>query len=251
MPIDAPPFKVRQLICLVRQRLDDLPGNVVDEEDEAWADDDDGLRWSNKELCDYADEAQMEWARRRLIKDSTTAAVCQIAVTAGAATYAYHASIMKIDRVKYVVTATGDEYVLRKSPTAMLDHGTHNWQTHAAGVPDYYIEDADERSLSLYKKPAANGTLYLAVQRLPIARLTWERSTAQQLEIPAEHHRDLIHFIMGMAYSKPDAETEDMQRAEKAFARFEAIAGPRPSARLEKTRRDERRTYRRVRGQFL
>lgn len=248
--IAPPPWTLLQMVLVARTRLDDLPGDIADE-DQSWPSDDSGLLWKNLELASYADEAAFEFAMRRPIKDSLTAAVCNVAVTTPTADYSYHASIQAIERARFVETVAGTEHPLQKVTHTWLDEEHPRWQQDEVGDPRYYIEDSDERRILLYPAPQLNGTLYLTVRRYPVTHLSWALKDVSTPDVPAEHHWALIDFMLYRAYLKRDAETENPGLAEAHLNAFDAKVGPRPSAHLQRVRRMERNTHRRVRGTFF
>lgn len=243
----TPPLTLEQLVELFRRRVDDLPGDVVD--DEAWQNDDDGLLWKNDEIAAYADAAQDEYFRRAGGKtDRDTAEICQITVTAGTATYPYDQRILSIDRVKFVDSASA-EHILTKRTYRWLDEERLRWESENGQV-EVYVEDPDERSLTLYRNPELDGTLYLVVKRLGLQRLEWTHRT-RELEVPREHQLGLVDYMLYLAYMKRDAETENPELSAAHLAVFTQNYGERPSARLERVRRQERRTFRRVRAHYI
>jgi hypothetical protein len=245
-----PPWNLEQLIEAARERLDDLPGDVVDAAVEDWKANDDGLLWTNSELAQYADEAQFEIVRRRPIKDNTTAAITQIAVTAAAPTYPYHASILQIEDAYFVETVAGTHHELVKRTHADMRDFRPLWRTDEDGKPDTYIEDLTERSVTLYRTPDVAGTLFLTVRRLPKSRLNWNFRNAM-LECAAEHQYNLLDWILYRAYAKDDIETRDERRAKTHLDEFNVAIGVRPSAAREQLLRNERNTYRRTHAQFF
>jgi hypothetical protein len=243
-----PPLTLEQLVTIFRQRVDDLPGDVVDKTT-PWQNDDTGLLWSNDEACTYADEAQQELFLRRHKKDSTTVAVTQITVAIGTATYAFDKRILAIERVKFVDSAA-DEFVLDKTTHQTLDFQRTNWQKDGNGVVDEYIEDFEDRSITLYRTPKLAGTLFLTVRRLPLAHLSWVLRH-KLLEAADENQFDLLDWMMFRAYLKRDAETENPDLAGTHKSLFDERVGERPSAHLQQVRRQERNIDRRVRTHFF
>ncbi len=248
--LDPPPWNLQQLIAHARQRLDDYPGDIEDET-QSWTSDDAGLLWKNLELVAAADQALIEYAIRRPIKDSRTAAICQIAVVPNTASYAFDSRILAIERIKFVETDSGKVHPLTKRTHTDLDTDNPRWESHESGHPCVHIEDLDQRRLTLYKTPVLAGTLHLTVRRLPLARLNWSTGQNTRIEIPAEHHADLIDWILYQAYMKRDAETEDVNASATHYKLFETNIGPRPSAHLQRVRRMERNTHRRVRATYF
>ena len=62
-------------------------------------------------------------------------------------------------------------------------------------------------------------------------------------ELHESHHRHLVHWALHRAFSKPDSETIDPQRAAAAEAAFTRYFGHSPDADLRRsTRHDEVQT---------
>lgn len=247
-----PPFTLLQIATVFRQRVDDLPGDVVDE-DTPWSTDDSTLLWKNEEIAGYLDEATHEFAIRVPLKDDQTAAVCRIAVTANTGSYDYDKRILSIERVKFIETVTGDEHILSKSTHQIMDQDEGAWSDAdwQKGPPKFYLENTDAKRITLSPIPNVAGTLHLVVRRLPLLRLDWKKNQNTLIEIPTEHHYNLLHWMLSVAYMKRDAETENPELAEKHEAAFDRAVGERPSATLLRVRRKERNLRRRVRANWF
>jgi len=92
------PLNLRELVFAWRERVDDLLGDVDDPCQ--WENEDSDLLWNNDEATRFANAAQREFARRRPILDSTTAAVVAIDIVKGQHTYAYDGRILDIRRAR-------------------------------------------------------------------------------------------------------------------------------------------------------
>ena len=199
--------------------------------------------------------AQQEVARRRPILDTdTTPAITEIAVVAATQSYSYDQRILSIDRIKVVETVSDDEYLLQKRTADWMDLNFTNWDLEndlaTPGNACYWIEYLDERTVKLYPVPDAAATLHLTVWRRPLVHLDWTLRH-KLLEISEEHHIDMIDWMLFRAYLKRDAETENTGLAADHKALFEERIGPRPSAKLERVRRTEKRLGRRVRSHYF
>lgn len=243
-----PPLTLEQLVTIFRQRVDDLPGDIVDTS-KPWQNDDSGLLWSNDEACQYADEAQQELFLRRHKKDSTTADITQITVTAGTSEYVFDRRILAIERVKFVDSAD-KEFVLDKTTHQTLDFERTNWQLDTDGVVEEYLEDFGNRSITLYRTPKLAGTVFLTVRRLPLLSLSWP-TRHKLIEAEYENQYDLLDWMMFRAYLKRDAETENPDLAGMHKILFDERVGERPSAHLQQVRRQERNIERRVTTHFF
>ena len=243
-----PPLTLEQLVTLFRQRVDDLPGDIVDATT-AWQNDDDGLLWKNSEICQYADEAQQELFIRRHKKDSTTVAITQITVVAETGSYAFDSRILGIERVKFIDSAA-KEFVLTKNTHQNLDFQRINWEGDSSGVVEEYIENFEDREITLWRTPDLAGTLHLTVRRMPLVNLSWSLRH-KLIEAPNETQYDLLDWMMFRAYMKRDAETEHPDLAAQHKALFDERVGERPSAHLQQVRRQERNIDRRVRPHYF
>lgn len=248
--LQAPPWKLEHVVQAAREQLDDLPGDVVDEADEDWKTNDDGLLWTNSELARWVDEAQQQVSKRRPINDNATAAVCTIAVVAATATYAYHASILQIEDAYMIETAETTHRPLSKRTHAEMRELRPTWRDDEDGTPEFYIEDLTERAITLYRTPDLAGTLHLTVKRTAVQRLSWN-TPSTLLELPAEHQYDMLDWVYYRAFSKDDIETKDEKRAERHLEKFNAVIGALPSASRRQMLREERNTYRRTRPVFF
>jgi hypothetical protein len=238
-----PPFSLLELVTAFRQRTDDLPGDVVDAGD-GWQNDDAGLLWTNEEIAGFANEAVVELARRKPIRDSATSAVARIAVTADQATYPYSDKILSIRRAKL-----GDR-VLTKTTHPRIDSRLMGWV--AADTESLlYIEDTDERTLTIWGTPTEDATLELIVDRLPLEPMRWARRNSDTAEVRDEYHYALIDFMCHRGYLMNDSETKDKKKSLDFLELFTSNIGSRPSAHMEQLRRRERGLSRRTMPRFM
>ncbi|MBZ0158397.1 MAG: hypothetical protein K8I29_19540 [Alphaproteobacteria bacterium] len=185
--------------------------------------------WSDDTLARYANEAEREACRRAdLLIDSTTIAVCSIAVSANTASYALHGKIRRVLEAKLA----SQPVPLFLKTKGELDELYPEWRNET-GTPVYVIPNPT--TVRLVPTPTATDTLALEVVRLPLADMSLEDPDATP-EIPEAYHFDLIDWICHLAYSKQDAETMDLEKAKLHEARFTAKFGPRPSALSETNR---------------
>jgi len=88
--------------------------------------------------------------------------------------------------------------------------------------------------MNLAPEPDVVGTLYLEGYRLPLASLS---ASTDVPEVNAVHHRHLVDWALHRAFSVPDSESFDAQRAGQAEAAFSAYFGPAPDADLRRSTR--------------
>lgn len=233
---------LRELIRAFREEIDDLPGDVTDPC--AWEGNDTGLLWKNHELVRYANAAEKEFCRRRPIQDSTTTALCQIAVTAGTATYPY-----KDELIQYIERAQldGETYPLTKKTSEWMDKNVLNWRTNT-GTPVYYVEDMDDRQITLSPIPEADGTISTTIGRLPKTDMDWNKRQVIGPEIKSLYHENLMLWMGHLAFRKRDSQTYHENESKNYFDYFETAVGPRVNAHSEKRRRLSRNMPRRTRA---
>ena len=240
-------MNLRELVTAFRGQIDDLPGDVpVDSGGPTWENDDSGLLWTNAEATRYANDAASEYCRRNPIVDSDTASICQIAVTAGTASYSLHNKILQVRRAR----VTGEAKDLEKRTGDWMDARYGDWRA-TTGTPLRCLEDQDHHKLLLQPIPTANGTVDLTVGRLPLNDMDWIRRQKQTPEVLLQHHSFLLHYMMHLAYLKRDSETYDKKASDRYLALFALTVGPPDSAEGERRSREERNLERRATAKFF
>jgi len=201
-------MKLRDLLTVVRLEIDDATAPYL---------------WTDPELIEYAVDAENEASRRaRLLIDSSTVAICQIAVVANTALYALDSRVLFIRRAKLTL----DDRPLSRASVRDLDNAVVNWEAEATS-PSQFVVDFETGKVRLYPKPVANDTLNLTVVRLPAVDMN---DLEDAPEIKAHYHRSLRFWIMHRAYSKQDSETKDDKKALENLAKFEQEFGSKSSA---------------------
>lgn len=202
---------LEELIAQVRVDSDDLESDYLstDANITAW------LNEAEQEAC----------IRARLIHDETTSAVCSIAVTAGVRTYALHSAIIDIDRASFTATGSTTENVLSLTDRVEMDRLYSDWRTRV-DVPRQAIQN--DTTFQLCCVPSTAGTIALECYRLPLVNI--EDQGSEEPEIGRIHHRHLVQWALHRAYSRPDAEIFNPNKAATALAEFTRVFGLRPDA---------------------
>lgn len=182
--------------------------------------------WSDPELTEYANDAQNEAARRaRLLLDSTTAAICRLAFTAGGS------PVLRLDpRVIQVrrMLWTGRSLPLQPRLVAQMDGDFPGWETHTGREPSLYVTDVQTQAIRLYPTPTVSGSVALSVYRLPLDPMT---AKDDEPEIPEYAQRGLLQHMLWRGYGKQDADTLDKTKAVTAYKLFVQEYGEAHSAR--------------------
>jgi len=188
------------------------------------------------------DEAVREaCVRSNLIVDSSTAAICDIAVVAGTNTYNISELILDIHRASLPSAVRP----LKKRGYKLADDTTRNWGV-TAGTPDGYLLDMDVGKLVLSHVPIINETLTLTVSRLPLTDLADDDAVPV---IKSTYHYDLVYWVLHLTYNTRDSQIYDPNDAAKYEALFERRFGKRKTA--EDIERNLRRSRRRGKAQWL
>lgn len=184
--------------------------------------------FSDVSVTGWINEAEVEATLRRdLLHESEDADLCEIAVTAGEPRYDLHAKWARITDVFWEPDGGTAADRIRMVPIkrSELDRIKPNWRTDEEDPPRYVI--VEDKRLRLGCLPGAAGTLYLEGYRMPLEDMSED---ADVPEIGDAHHRHLVAWALHKAYSRPDTEIENPQRAASALADFEAHFGPRVNA---------------------
>ena len=194
--------------------------------------------WLDEWVASWLTEAVSEAAvRGRLIYEAANAAVCQIAVAANAATHELHKSLFELVHLRFQATGAATSSVLSIKAREELDRIRPGWRDET-GTPRYAVQD--DTRITLVPRPEVAGTLHVEGYRVPLKALA---NDTDKPEIHEAHHRHLVHWALHRAFTKPDSETIDPQRAAAAEAAFTRYFGPSPDADLRRsTRHDEVQT---------
>ena len=195
--------------------------------------------WEPEWVAAWLTEAQAEAAiRGRLLFEAADPAICEIAVTAGVATYPLHKSLYELEHLRFKATGSSASDRVHLKTREELDRIRPGWRDRTDSHPCFAIQD--DTRITLVDRPSTAGTLYVEGYRLPLKALANDNDKP---EIHEAHHRHLVHWALHRAFSKPDSEAIDPTRAATAEAAFTRYFGPRPDADLRRsTRHDEVQT---------
>lgn len=204
---------------------------------EALADEVEPQLWSDEALVGYFNEAIQEACERALlIQDMTTPAVCRVQVLEGQALYKLHPSVLRVER------ATLAGRPLEETSIESLDETMGNWEVRS-GQPRSFVfmqtVGAGHPALQLVPIPTAAGEISLRVYRGPINKLKLQ-GPCQTPEIPVRHHHKLVNWVVRCAFLRPDADSQETDRAQVHEGYFERDFGARPDANVQRKRRDKR-----------
>lgn len=180
---------------------------------------------SDDELVRYANEGQVEAARRAFLLTDSTSPMCTVAYAANDATVALDPRIIEV-REAFIgtepVCLVSGKQMARFMPAWRMDT--------LRGQPTRLIYGVDTGKLHLHPRPAASGSIALTVYRLPLVALD---DDSDEPEIRAEWHQGIVNWMLYRAYSRRDSDRYEPTLAAESLARFEEEFGKKHGARNE------------------
>ena len=193
---------------------------------------------TDEEVRDYLNEGDAEAViRGRMLRTTAEAEpdVCAIAVTTGNSVYAMHPALYELSHQSWRSDTEPVRQPLRLVTREWMDRNVMYWRDMPHDTPAYLVKDG--HTLQLVPTPAQDGQLSLEGYRTPLELM---ESDEDEPSIPAVHHIHLVQWALYRAFSKPDAEFFDPNRAALSEAEFTRYFGARPDADLRSdTRKDE------------
>lgn len=190
--------------------------------------------WSDEVVMDWLNDAQAQaCVRGRLLREDANPAVCQVALTPGQHTYALHPSVYELIHLHVMGTGTEPPRPMELRSREWLDANVPQWRFMDEPSPWLIQDDTRVRVVGAIK---AGDVLHLECQRLPLKQLA---NDMDKPEIHSAHHEHLIDWALHKAFSVPDAETIDPQRAEGAEKAFTAYFGPLPDSDMRRITRED------------
>ena len=185
--------------------------------------------WSDDTLLRYINEAHRRFAREGLVIRDNTSPETQVTLLDGVSEYALHPAILAVISARLV----GDTTDLQRTGHAHLDSRTAPGQmyftpssgTPRQGRPLVFATDetlsqfggsdpATAMTMRVYPVPDAN-TAGVVVQtrvvRMPLRELRFGET--ETLEIPEEHHLEMLDWAAYLALRIADIDAGDAQRS--------------------------------------
>jgi len=185
--------------------------------------------WESTDIKRWFNEAEQEAAvRGNLIFDTDSATLA-----ADATSVALDAGIYDVERV-FLSVSGGTPFEITPTDRREQDRISSNWRT-TTGQPTQFIHD--DTRLVFNRIADAAYTVSIEGFRLPAADMVADADTP---EIARIHHSKLIEWVRYRAYSIPDNDRQDNQKAATALAVFTDYFGPRPPANESRARNANR-----------
>ena len=189
--------------------------------------DEDVIAWLNdavKEAC----------IRGRLLCESQNSDVCKIKVNAGRSNYDLHNSLYELTRIWFEPADGKTGSFISITSTENLDRTYYRDWKSMSEFPRFLIQD--DTTIRLVPCPNIDGELQLEGYRVP---LVYMQNDTDEPEINSLHHVHLIQWALAQAFSVPDAEFFDANRAAMAEQAFTEYFGQRPDSDLRRITRED------------
>lgn len=192
---------------------------------------------SDDELREYFNDAQAEAAiRGRMLRATVEnrADLCSLGLAAGNAAAELDPTLCELSYQAWRAQGDAVRSPLKLCTREWLDRNVADWRDLPVGDPCYLVKDGT--ALQVVPAPSRPGEILLEGYFTP-ARM---EADGDEPGIPKMHHIHLLQWVLYRAFSKPDAELFDSNRAAQAEAEFTRYFGARPDVDLRNdTRSDE------------
>lgn len=202
--------------------------------------------FSDEEVTMWLNDAEREACiRGRLIRDFSTAGVAELDMVADQAYYPLHEAFYEIEYLgfEYIPAIAASPYseneltlVSQEEMSRINPHWRNDerMRQHYGNTLRYAVQD--DKGIRLVPMPRFNGKLYVEGYRVPIKPMAGMDDAP---EINAIHHEYLVYWALHRAFSVPDTETFDPNRAASAEQEFTRYFGLRPDSDLRRTTRED------------
>lgn len=189
--------------------------------------------WSDERVLELLSEAQIQaCVRGRLLHEDARPEVCRITLAAGQASYPLHPKLYEITHLQ-IRPAVGSPRKLDLQTVEWLNAECPDWRNDPNPARFAIQRDTSLRIVGTFE---LGDVIELEAYRLPMKDLA---SESDKPEIHEAHHRHLIDWALHKAFSEPDAETIDPQRAKAAEQEFTRYFGPMPDSDLRRATRQD------------
>lgn len=190
--------------------------------------------WKDDDITDWLNDAQVQaCVRGRLLLEDANPAMCIIDIEANRHTYPLHRKLYELVRLDYKAAGESCSTPIKVKSREWLDENQPQWRD--VHRPTRYAIQG-ETSIRLAGTPTTAGVLTIEAYRLPREVMA---QPASRPEIHEASHEHLIQWALHKAFSVPDSEAFDPQRATKAEDAFTAYFGPLPDSDMRRITRED------------
>lgn len=193
-----------------------------------------GQLFADEDITDWLNDAQEQASiRARLLRDDSTPAVTRIPLNVGTHTYRLHESVYELINVRLIPASGADPCELSVQSREWLDANIAYWRTPRRPA-EFVIQD--DTSIRVVGTFSAGDRIDIECYRTPLELMA---NDTDEPEIHKSHHVHLIDWALHRAFSIPDAEAFDPDRAAKSESAFTRYFGPLPDADMRRTTRHD------------
>lgn len=197
--------------------------------------------WGDEEVTDFLNDGQVQACKRgRLLREDALPAMCEIVLVPGQQTYALHAKLYEIIDLRLHPGNGGRSRPVDLKSREWLNEEFPDWRDSRRPA---CMAVQDETTLRLVGFVEPGDKLVLEAYRLPLRDMC---NPSDKPEIHEASHVELIQWALYRAFSIPDADTFDGQRAAVAEQRFTDYFGLPVDSDLRRETRVDNQHY--VRG---
>lgn len=218
----------------LRELLDETRRNILRDISTAVTRQNDDELWSDDALVLYIRDAEEKFAAGTLcLRDSRTAATCDITLVAGESEYALDRRVIACYAAIYDgnISLGRTSHATRFGARGDITPKSAVREPQGVGEPRLFYTDRDTGYIGFYPSPGADqagGIVRLQVARRPLVPLSTANMNAEP-EIPEEYHLDLLEWAVWRALRNHDADIDGdpsnisvvMARANMHKKRFE------------------------------
>jgi len=208
----------------LRELLFELRENILHDRSDRTSGHADVL-WSDETLVRYINEAQRRLAHQGLVIRDGTSAITQVTLATDDALYPLDKAVLAVISARLA----GEAFDMVR-----VNHGQLNGRaTQESGKPVYFATDEHHAlvasanpmsamTLRVHPAPSASydgDVVGLRVVRMPLTTL--KLGSVETLEVPEEHHLEMLDWAAYLALRIVDADAGDPARAQEFRASFE------------------------------
>lgn len=169
--------------------------------------------FSDEQLDDWINEAEVEAARRAFLLVDSTSDAATLDIAAGDVGADLHPSVIYVRRARLVSIQKQLVPVVCRT----MDETSPAWESATASTPIAFVPDWQTGYLRLWPPNKIDDTVAMTVVRKPLKPMTKDSDVP---EIREHYHAMLLDWPKFRAYSTPDSDFFDQKKADRHEAAF-------------------------------
>lgn len=169
--------------------------------------------FSDEQLDDLINEAEVEAARRAFLLVDSTSEAASVDVSAGDIGADLHPSVIYIRRARLASTQKQLVPVVCRT----MDETIPAWESATVSTPIAFVPDWQTGYLRLWPPTNVADSIAMTIVRKPLKRMIKDTDVP---EIREHYHAMLIDWVKFRAYSTPDSDFFDPKKADRHESAF-------------------------------